>query len=54
MSGPQFEVFAESEKNFFAKVSDKQIVFDTGPDGQATSLTLYSAGGQPMAAARVS
>ncbi len=54
MSGPQFEVFAESEKNFFAKVSDKQIVFDTGPDGRATSLILYRAGGQPMAAARVS
>jgi len=54
MSGPKFEVFAESEKKFFAKVSDKQITFETGPDGRATSLTLYSAGGQPMPAARVS
>ena len=54
MSGPKFEVFAESEKNFFAKVSDKQIAFETGPDGRATRLTLYSAGRQPMPAARVS
>jgi CubicO group peptidase (beta-lactamase class C family) len=54
MNGPKFEVFAESEKTFFAKVSDKQIAFETGPDGRATSLTLYSAGRQPMPAARVS
>ena len=54
MSGPKFEVFAESEKNFFAKVSDKQIAFETGPDGRATRLTLYSAGRQPMPAGRVS
>ena len=54
MSGPKFEVFAESEKKFFAKVTDKQIAFETGPDGRATSLTLYSAGRQPMPAARVS
>jgi CubicO group peptidase (beta-lactamase class C family) len=54
MSGPQFEVFAESEKTFFATVSDKQIAFETGPDGRATSLTLYSAGRQLMRAARVS
>ena len=54
MSGPKFEVFAESEKKLFAKVTDKQIAFETGPDGRATSLTLYSAGRQPMPAARVS
>jgi hypothetical protein len=52
MSAPRFEVFAESDKKFFAKVSDKQIAFDTGPDGRATGLTLYGAGGQPMPAAR--
>src|SRR5262249_36865861 len=41
---PKFEVFAEDEKNFFAKVSDQQIVFETGPDGRATTLILHKAG----------
>jgi CubicO group peptidase (beta-lactamase class C family) len=41
---PKFEVFAEGEKSFFAKVSDQQIVFETGPDGRATSLVLHTAG----------
>jgi hypothetical protein len=54
MSAPKFEVFAESDRKFFAKVSDKQIAFDTDPDGRVTVLTLYGAGGQPMPAARVS
>jgi CubicO group peptidase (beta-lactamase class C family) len=53
ISGPKFEVFAESETAFFAKVSDKQFVFDTGPDGRAMGLTLYRAGGQPMPAVRL-
>ena len=35
---PKFELFAESEKNFFAKVTDTQITFETGPEGRATSL----------------
>ena len=52
--GPKFELFAESESTFFAKVSDKQIAFDTGPDGRATGLILYAAGRQPVPAARVS
>jgi CubicO group peptidase (beta-lactamase class C family) len=54
MSAPRFEVFAESEKTFFAKVTDKQITFEIGADGRATSLTLYSAGRVTMTAARVS
>jgi CubicO group peptidase (beta-lactamase class C family) len=41
---PKFEVFAESEKKFFAKVSDKQITFETDPDGRATRLILHQAG----------
>ena len=54
IGGPKFELFAESEKKFFAKVSDKQIAFETGPDGGATRLILYPGGGrQPMVAARV-
>jgi len=54
ISGPRFEVFAEGEKKFFAKVSDKQFAFDTGPDGRATRLIMYAAGRQLMTAPRVS
>jgi serine-type D-Ala-D-Ala carboxypeptidase/endopeptidase len=54
LTGPQFELFAEGEKNFFAKVSDKQIAFETGPEGRATGLILYQAGRAPMPAARLS
>ena len=50
---PRFEVFAESEKRFFAKVSDNQITFETGPDGRATRLILHRAG-RDMPAARIS
>jgi CubicO group peptidase (beta-lactamase class C family) len=41
---PKFELFAEGEKNFFARVSDSQIVFETGPEGRATHLVLRRAG----------
>jgi len=41
---PKFELFAEGEKNFFAKVADHQITFETGPEGRATSLILLKAG----------
>jgi CubicO group peptidase (beta-lactamase class C family) len=51
---PKFELFAEGEKNFFAKVSDKQITFETGPEGRATRLILYAAGRGPMPATRLS
>lgn len=50
---PKFELFAEGEKNFFARVSDQQIVFETGIEGRATSLTLHK-GGRDMPAARLS
>jgi len=50
---PKFEVFAESEEKFFAKVSDNQITFETGPEGRATSLILHRAG-RDMPAARLS
>jgi CubicO group peptidase (beta-lactamase class C family) len=53
-AAPKFELFAEGERNFFAKVSDKQIVFETGPDGRATSLVLYRTGGEPIPAVRIS
>jgi CubicO group peptidase (beta-lactamase class C family) len=51
---PKFEVFAESERKFFAKVTNKQITFETRPDGRATSLLLNGAAGGDVRAARVS
>ncbi len=51
---PKFELFAEGEKNFFAKVADNQIVFETGPDGRATSLIMQRAGREMPAATRLS
>ena len=51
---PKFELFAEGEKDFFARVTDKQIAFETGSEGRATSLILYQAGREPMPAARLS
>ena len=51
---PKFELFAEGEKNFFARVADNQITFETGPEGRATSLILHRAGRDMPAAARLS
>ena len=53
MVGPKFEVFAESEKNFFVKVTGSQITFETGPEDRATSLILHRAG-RDMPAPRLS
>jgi len=50
---PKFELFAEGEKNFFARVADNQITFETGPEGRATRLILHRAGSD-MPAARLS
>jgi serine-type D-Ala-D-Ala carboxypeptidase/endopeptidase len=50
---PKFELFAEGEKNFFAKVSDSQITFETGPEGRAMRLILRR-GGRDMPAPRLS
>ena len=50
---PKFELFAEGEKNFFARVSDSLIAFETGPEGRATSLILHKAG-RDMPAPRLS
>ena len=50
---PKFEVFAEGEKNFFARVADNQITFETGPEGRAASLILHRAD-RDMPAARLS
>jgi CubicO group peptidase (beta-lactamase class C family) len=49
---PKFELFAEGEKKFFAKVADHQITFETGSEGQATSLVLRR-GGRDLTAPRL-
>jgi D-alanyl-D-alanine-carboxypeptidase/D-alanyl-D-alanine-endopeptidase len=41
---PKFELFAEGDNRFFARVSDQQITFETGPDGRATGLIVHKAG----------
>jgi CubicO group peptidase (beta-lactamase class C family) len=50
---PKFELFAEGEKTFFARVSDNQVAFETGPDGRARILILHRAG-RDLTAARLS
>jgi hypothetical protein len=37
-------LFAEGEKDFFLKVVDAQITFETNPDGVAKQLVLHQAG----------
>jgi D-alanyl-D-alanine-carboxypeptidase/D-alanyl-D-alanine-endopeptidase len=44
VAGPKFELFAEDEKTYFAKVSNSQITFETASDGRATNLILHRAG----------
>jgi CubicO group peptidase (beta-lactamase class C family) len=51
---PKFELFAEGENQFFAKVADNQISFETGPEGRATSLILNRAGRDMPPATRLS
>jgi Beta-lactamase/Domain of unknown function (DUF3471) len=41
---PKFEVFPESNKDFFLKVVDAQITFETDGLGRATGLTLHQNG----------
>jgi CubicO group peptidase (beta-lactamase class C family) len=54
IAAPKFELFAESEKHFFARVTDKQITFETSSDGRASGLILYLTGREPMPATRLS
>jgi len=53
LAAPKFELFAEAEKKFFARVADNQITFQTGADGRATSLIVHRAGRDLPAAARL-
>jgi CubicO group peptidase (beta-lactamase class C family) len=41
---PKFPLFPEAATQFFLKVVDAQITFDTGGAGKATGLTLHQAG----------
>jgi serine-type D-Ala-D-Ala carboxypeptidase/endopeptidase len=40
----KFQLFPEGEREFFLKVVDAQITFDTDPQGKATRLTLHQNG----------
>ena len=40
----RFEIFPESEKEYFATAPPVQISFKTGDDGKATELVLHQAG----------
>jgi CubicO group peptidase (beta-lactamase class C family) len=50
---PKFELFAEGEKNFFARVADHEITFETGPEGRAASLIMRRVGREPLTALRL-
>ena len=46
---PKFELFAESERNFFLKVVDAQVTFEAEGEGRATGLTLHQNGAHQQA-----
>ena len=41
---PAYEVFAESERNFFFKIVDAQLTFEVDNTGRATSVLLHQLG----------
>jgi CubicO group peptidase (beta-lactamase class C family) len=43
---PKFELFPESERDYFLKVVDAQITFETDEHGKATGLVLHQGGDQ--------
>jgi D-alanyl-D-alanine-carboxypeptidase/D-alanyl-D-alanine-endopeptidase len=49
---PKLEIFAESEKDYFLKVVDAQLTFDTDANGRATSVVLHQ-NGQAQRAKRI-
>jgi serine-type D-Ala-D-Ala carboxypeptidase/endopeptidase len=44
---PRFEIFAEDDHDFFFKVVDAQITFETDAQGRATQLILHQNGDHP-------
>jgi len=49
---PKVQIFPESDREYFYKVVDAQITFETDSNGRATSLTLHQNGGN-MPAKRI-
>jgi hypothetical protein len=41
---PRFDLYPETDQEFFAKIVDAQITFTTGPRGRATQLSLHQNG----------
>ncbi len=41
---PKLEIFAESEKDYFLKIVDAQLTFETDAEGRATSVVLHQNG----------
>src|ERR1035438_394871 len=41
---PKFEVFAETDKDFFLKVVDAQLTFEMDSQGKVTDLVLHQNG----------
>jgi D-alanyl-D-alanine-carboxypeptidase/D-alanyl-D-alanine-endopeptidase len=41
---PKFQIFPESERDYFLKVVDAQITFEAGGDGRAAALVLHQNG----------
>ena len=41
---PKFQLYPESTHEFFLKVVDAQVTFETDASGRATSLTLHQNG----------
>ncbi len=50
---PRFAVYSKSGKEFFYKVVDAQISFETDPQGQTTALVLHQ-NGRDQSAKRIS
>ncbi len=44
---PKAELFAEDDHNFFLKIVDAQITFETDAQGRATKLILHQGGDRP-------
>jgi CubicO group peptidase (beta-lactamase class C family) len=47
---PSVEVFASGQRDFFYKVVNAQLTFETGPDGRATAVILHQFGRDQRAA----
>ena len=53
IGGPMFELFAESEKNFFVKETGSQFNFETESEGRATRVIMHRVGREPLSFPRL-